>query len=308
MATDYTTTALLASIRRRASIPTTSVTGGATSDLLAYANEELQLSLMSDILPKQEEYFSKDSDTTLTSATVYRLPSRAVGGVLRMVSLVDSNGAMLGTLNRIEPERIADYPTSGTLAGFYIRNNAVVLVPSSSSTAATLRMTYFIRPNQLVSSGTQPITAINTSTKTVTVSTTSGFSTSTPVDLVANTPGFESLAVDLTPSAVGGTTVTFSSTLPTDLAVGDHLCLAGQSPIPQVPEVYHPILAQRVACAYLEASGAPELAAAAARLQKMEEAAGILISPRSPGNPRKLVNLKSSALGYGGRWRSLGRA
>jgi hypothetical protein len=227
---------------------------------------------------------------------------------------LDSNDAVLGTLNRLEPEREADYDSTGNLAGFYYRGNQVVLVPSSSSTATTLRMSYFIRPNELAAisatNGIHAISAINTSTKAVTVAGNTAISTSTPCDLVAATPGFESLDIDLTPTAASGTVITFgnASALPTDLAVGDYVCLAGKSPVPQIPAEFHPILAQRVACAWMEAFDAPGLEKAVAKLGKMEEAAGVLVSPRSPGNPRKLVNLKSSALGSGGTWRRIRRA
>lgn len=286
---DYTTTGLLASIRRRASIPTTSTTGGANADLLAYANEELRLGLVAEILRLREGYFKRDSDTTLTSSTTYRIPSRAIGGKLAAVQLLDSAGAVIATLSEYDDARLADFGVATGIAGYVVEGQNIVLVPASTTTATTLRQKYFAQPNELVSSGYATISAINTSTNVVTTSAVHGYTTSSTLDLVRATEGFEGLAIDQTPTAVGSTTTLTFSSLPTGLAVGDYVCVARQSPVPQIPSEYHPILAQRVAVAYLEANGAPELDRAVVKLEKMEEAIGIISSPRVDTGLKKLV-------------------
>jgi hypothetical protein len=301
---DFTTTGLLASIRRRASIPTAASTGSQDADLLAYANEELRLGLVSRIIELREEYYKRDSDQTLTSATAYLMPTRALGGKLRSVALLDAAGAYLANLYEIRDERLPDFGATTTLAGYRYQGAYLVLQPTSTTatSATTLRMTYFEQPNELVtgldstSGAPRTITAVNTALKTVTMTNTTGYTTSTACDFVRASSHFESLAIDQTPTVVAGTTLTFAA-LPTGLLVGDYVCLARQSPVPQVPLEFQPILAQRAACKWLEAGGyAKSLAAALTRLKSMEEDIGVLSSPRNDGSPKKIIN-RSNALG-----------
>jgi hypothetical protein len=285
---DFSTTGLCASIRRRASIPTTATTGGANADLLALANEELRLGLVAEILRLREGYFKRDLDTTLTGATSYRMPTRAIGGKLAGVYLLDSNGAVMGPpLAEIQDERQGDYSSTSGLAGYVVRGNRLEIVGGTSTTATTLRQTYYERPNELVATGYATVLSF-TSTVITTVSA-HGYTTASVLDIVKANEGFESLVIDQTPSAASGSSLTFAS-LPDDLAIGDYVAVAKQSPVPQIPSEFHPILAQRVACAWLEAQGAPELPAAQDKLAKMEAAIGALSSPRVDTGAKKLIN------------------
>lgn len=284
---DYTVTGLLASIRRRASIPTTSTTGGANADLLSYANEELRLGLVAEILRMREGYFKRDSDTTISGST-YRIPTRAIGGKLNAVQLVDSAGSVLQTLPEYDDARLEELSSSTGVVGYVIAGMNVVLVPGSTTSATSLRLKYFAQPNELVSSGYATVLSFVAATGVVTTSAAHGFTTASVLDIVRATEGFESQAIDQTPTAASGSSLTFSS-LPSDLAVGDYVCVARQSPVPQIPSEFHPILAQRVAVAYLEAGGAPELGAAVAKLGAMEKAIGILSSPRVDASAKKIV-------------------
>ncbi len=281
---DFTTSGLYASIRRRASIPTTATTGGANADLLAYVQEELRLGLVAEILKLRESYFKRDLDTAI-SGTVYRIPTRALGGKLAGVYLLDSAGNVLGEpLPEIQDERQA----SGAV-GYRVRGQSLVLLPDANTTAATLRQTYYEQPNEVVATGYATVLTINTSTNVVTTVASHGFTTSSVLDLVKATEGFESVAIDQTPTAASGSSLTFAS-LPSGLAVGDYVCVARQAPVPQIPSEFHPILAQRVACAWLEAGGYTEgLKAAQAKLQVMESAIGVLSAPRVDTGAKKLI-------------------
>lgn len=299
---DFTTTGLFASIRRRASIPTTSTTGTANADLLVYANEELRLGLLAEILKLREGYFKRDSDTSI-SGTSYRIPTRAIGGKLAGVYLLDSSGAVVGDpLPEIQDEWQGGWSSGSGLAGYRIRGMNLILVPDASTTAASLRMTYYEQPNELVSSGYATISSLTSTV--ITTSASHGFTTSSILDFVKANEGFESKAIDQTPSATTSTTLTFSS-LPTGLAAGDYVCVARQSPVPQIPSEFHPILAQRVACLYLEAGGyKDELAVALGKLKMMEDSIGVLSSPRVDTGSKKLIS-RHSVLGLmpgRGRW------
>lgn len=290
---DFGATTMLASIRRRASIPTTAVNGSTDADLLRLANEELQLGLIADILAVREEYFVRDFNHTIDTAVAsYRLPKRAIGGKLRSVRLVDSNGVESDPLPRVEPERAGSYGNTGQTTGYYLKGNNVVLVPSANTTCPTLRLSYFIRPSEIVATGPQGVTIVVGGVFTVPATT--GFSTSTACDLVAGTVPHEHLAVDIYPTAVGVTTITFATadipSVSSLAAAGVLICLAEQTPVAQLPVELVNVLCQRVACTYLEASGQlQELTSAQKKLAEMERKAMTLISPRDDAGERKSI-------------------
>lgn len=301
---DYSVTALLASIRRRGFFENSTATGTADADLLALANEELQSSLVPFIMNLHEEYFLWQYTVTMTAGTAaYRIPSRAMGAKLREVDVV-TTGSEVRNLVRISADELEEWPqgSNGTPTAFYVRGNNVVLVPAPAQ-AETLRLTYFIRPNELkvsTTTGLQAITAIDTGNGRVTVSSTTGITTSTLVDFHKGTSGFEHLSIDQTPSVVGTPSGTVTVTLPTGLAVGDYIVLAEQSLVPQVPADFHPLLSQRVVCKLLEARGFfQKLGPAQAQLREMEEILRRAYAPRVDGEP---VILASNSYGLLPGW------
>lgn len=290
----YTTTELLASLKRRALIPTSQSTY-AVADFLALADDEIQSRVVPLVLSAREEYYDYDSDSTLSaSTTTYAIPSRAVGGKLRNVAVLDSAGAALYNPPRIQPEQLPLVSSVATC--FYVKGNSIVF-PNAPTQGSTLRLTHYIRPNRLVAtSAAARITAINTGTKVLTLSSSipSTFTTSVTYDLIQAQPGFSHLGIDLAVSAASGTSMTFSATLPTNLVVGDWVALAQESPIPQIPADLHPLLAQGVACRVLEGLGDREgLEAATAELTRMEKSALLLVDDRTEGSPQRVVNRNS---------------
>jgi hypothetical protein len=304
MAIDYTTVGLLASIRRRASIPTTSTTGSADADLLAYVNEELQLHMTAQLVEVREEYYLRHSDTLLTSGPVFRIPERAIAGALRNVQLLDSASKPVFQLSRLSQEKLPEYSRSSQTIGYLVEGNNIRLYPSASWGGATyVRLSYFERPSEVVAvgNGARAIQVINTGTNQVTISSTTGFTTATKVDFIRATPGFETISIDATPTGVLSTVLTFSS-LPSGLAVGDYVSLAKTSPVPQLPAEFYPILAQRVAVRFLAAiNDTAQLYVARGELVRMEAAVGILTSPRVEGGPRKIFQMNGALAGN--RWR-----
>jgi hypothetical protein len=307
---DYTTTALLASVRRRAMLPSSSATGTADADLLAIANEELQAWLVPLLLAaKSRHLVRRYTVSTAASTAAYRIPSRSVLSNVAEAEVVTSSGA-IRNLVQYDLSDKEDLPhENGTPGGFYLEGQNIYLVPTPGS-AETLRLSYYIRPNELVAtSAVATISAINTGTGALTTSASVPvtFSTSQRYDLVAAKSSFESLAIDLTASVASGTTVTFSaSDLPSGLAVGDYICLAEQSPVAQVPADLHPLLAQRTAVKILEALGDFEGMTRAQRaLDELAEAARQTLAPRVDGETRVVAPGSSGLMGgtpYGYDW------
>lgn len=302
---DFTTTGLLADIRRRAMLPATTTTGTADADLLALANAELWLNVSADILAAREEYGATYTDTAL-SGTEYRIPYRAVAQSIRLASLRNSSGLTMN-LNRVRPEQVEQWAGSGASSfGFYVRGGYLVLVPSVSSAFTTLRMDYIARPSELTATATDwgVVTTINTATGAVGFSGSGAFSTSANVDFVSSKPGFDVMAAEVTPTAVGAGTLTVAATsLPAGLAVGDYICVAAKAPVPTIPAEFHPILAIRTARTVCVALGDHAQAKVLDdQLEEAEENAGrVVLSPRTPGNPQKAV-ARTNALTGGRRY------
>lgn len=296
---DYTTTALLNSIKTRAMVPTSQQTFG-DPDILALATEELKLGVVPFMMKNRSEYFVTYSDTPIVSGTsTYSIPTRAIGGKIKGASLVDSAGNIL-PFPLIDKADLPFFNNSngGGRFSFYFEGNDVVLVPTPTSTPnLSIRFSYYSRPGDLVqTTSAAQITSINSGANQVTVSSLpTSITTSTSVDFIKGRPGFELRGMDRTISLIASTTLTFSTSLPSSLAVNDWIALSEQSPIPQIPTELHPMLAQRTAIKILESLGDDQgLKLAQGKLQEMEQNALHLISPRSDANPKKLINRYST--------------
>lgn len=306
----WTTTDLIADVRRRAMLPSTSSLGTADADILAVANNEMATRLVPLVMSVNEEFYVQTIDIPMVSGqSAYRMPQRNAGAKLRDVTLVRGNTTL--NLARIEPERLTEWTTNaaGTPVGFYLEAGAVNLVPAPAG-GGTLRMKYFVRPGALVSSSAQyaAITAVTYGAANTVVVSVAGASAFVPssgptVDIIAARPPFEYLITNgpVTNTVIGATidrTIVVSSpTSPApnfspNIAVGDYITQVDSSPIIQLPVELHSLLVQRTVCAIMESFNYTErLAAAEAAYARMEEAALRLISPRVDGAPKKMRGL-----------------
>lgn len=302
MASYLTSDTLIASVVRRAAIPQSQVTFQ-TADFLAFANEELAIGIVPSVLQFHQEFFVNSSTVPLVAnVSSYEIPSRAIGNKLRSVFYVDTNGNYR-EMARISPDDLpyfAKRDYSGFPGVFYLQNNNVVLVPSiGSNVNGSLYLSYFQRPNQMVdSSRVANITAIDYATGDITVGETpSVFANGLMYDLVETNGGHKCVAQDVSATAVNPTTNVISfgaGNVPASLSIGDWVCLAGETYIPQIPDELHPVLAQRIACRCLEAlDDAQGLQNANQKLLEMEQKIGNVIDNRTEGQPQKVNNLRS---------------
>ncbi len=306
----YKSSDLIRSIKRRAMIPSDQSTF-TDEDFLEMLNEEIQYFGIPHLLRTHEEYLLTYSDVAVSSGkSEYPIPDRAIGNKLRDVAYVDSAGSYY-ELARADVEQLSDYSSASVSDypnSFYLKDNKVVLI-DGIPTAGVLRMFFYMKPNRLVEDDLAGvITDIDTNTGVVTVSNfPDAFETATVYDFVGHVSPNRILDYDITVSSVNGTLkiLTFDpSDLPADLRVGDFVSVAGETIVPQLPEELHPILAQRVAIAALEAMSDTEAASTAQRkLDKMEESSNTLIDNRVEGAPEKIVNrhspLRTATQGFG---------
>ena len=312
---DYTTTNLVSDIERKCFIPTSQVTFS-TADILAMADEELQIGVVPLVMRARSEYFVNYLDTTIQGTELgFDIPTRAIGGTLREVTIISNPGSVDTPNERKIPQLAAeDAPYNNNfnnflgLQAFYIRNNQVILSPNASAFGGDiiLRQYYFLRPNKLVEvNQTSQIISIFENVATVNIIPTTffpaGYNSQSgtfdiTVDIIKGTPGFSTLGMDqvvtVDPVAL---TITFSQ----DLAdygtaganVGDYVCLQGETCIPQIPVELHTLLAQRTAVKILESLGDEKnLQLAAAKLKEMEHSIMGMITQRVEGNAKKIVN------------------
>jgi hypothetical protein len=299
-----TSTTLVANVKRRASIPENQATF-TTDDFLALANDEIDIGIVPLILSMQEEYFVHPETVALVASTSrYAIPYRAIGGKLRDLFYQDTNGNLF-EMSRIAPEDKVSFqenPDSNTyFKYFYLEGNNVVISPNvGSSPVGSLVFTYYLRPNNLVDEdriGVITAISVGASTTTYTLSQMPDhFSASELMDINQTKSGHKIRVFDILPSSINSGTkqIVFSnSDLPTDVALGDHIAIAGECFVPQIPSDLHNVLAQRVAQRCLESMGDQAgLQAATAKLAEMELKSSTLIDNRVEGAPMKVTNRK----------------
>lgn len=150
----YTSQDLIDSVKRKIAIPINQRTFS-EEDILAFANEETMISQVPDILTYHEEYFVYSHDIPLVpNQTRYPIPERAIGQKLRDIFYLDSNGNLY-EMTRVNADDKAYWQRDSALSNisqkYFLEGNDIVLAPKSiSSPTGSLRLTYFLRPNQLV--------------------------------------------------------------------------------------------------------------------------------------------------------------
>lgn len=305
----YTADTLVTKTRRAGKIPAHDPTG-VDAALLEKLNDEQRLYLTHLLQSTREQYRQAYYDITTSSGTKrYAIPSRAVAAGIVQVAKINSDGS------RAPYTRFADYRVNDTddiVAGdYYLEGNELVLYVDPG--VATIRVSYERRLSELVlEASARAITAINTGTKTVTIAAApSTFTSRTTMDLVKATPHFDTYGIDLACTSISGgaTTVVFSATLPTSLAVGDYVCVPGETPVCNAPWELHDVLVNKAAHSWLLERGDARAASLAVKLwgPKLDGSEGLehdalsLLTPRVETDSKPLIN--KNAPGWSrGQW------
>jgi len=304
MSKPLTATDLIKSIKLRASVPINQSTF-TVDDLLEFANEELQLGVVPKIMSVHEDHLLYEDEVSIESGRLdYEIPNRALGNKLRDVQMRVGPGVVREMTRIGIGERFDDAysAVSTTLPQFYVKGNKVVLNSVNSASGYSLVFVYYIRPSTMVPEEevgvVQDVVDNGDGTSRVALGQVpTAFTTSSIFDMYKGTSPCSILNKDLVPVSVDsvGKSVTFNTDdIPKELVAGDHLSLAGESNLPQIPIELHPMLAQMVACRVLEALGDTQgLQNALIKLKQMDTAAGMLIDNRIDDAPQKVVNRHS---------------
>lgn len=303
MPIDYTTTELISKVKRALTVPTSQQTF-LPNDFIAFLTDEMHETLVPRIKAANEEFLVITKDVAIVSGTAtYRIPFRAVGAALRDVVLVDSNGKEYELPNLSQSyEKSNPVDSADRFYGFMIRNNSVILKPTPTDAAMSLRFKYERRPNNLIAEASAAtITAVNTVARTITLSNQpSDWTGATLFDFLKPEPLFESLEDDVDITTVAANVITFPvGGMPSGLAIGQWVCEAEFSPIPQLPYEAHFVLVQLAAKKILMSMDHPRaLEYVSANADKALDQFTRTITPRVKGSPRKIVN-RSGIFDYG---------
>lgn len=294
----FTGDLLLTSVKRNVMLPFNQNQLSDT-DLLAFADEEIASLIMPELIKLREEYGVYTTTTALVaSQSAYQVPRRATGRVLRLLELQLNSTTTLAMsqIARADQRYYSNNTTGSYPVGFYYQNDKVILLPPvGSAPTQSLVFSFIMRHSQLTTlSSSRIITNINTVTGDVTVS--SAFPSTVVagslMDMVEARSQPVILSYDIPTTNVAGAVVSFApASLPADLAVGDYVTLAQQTPVLTLPEECGPVVMQAVTVRILATQKDLEalpLAQAAldAKLKSMRE----LLAPRMEGAPQMVIN------------------
>lgn len=293
----YTVDNLVNSLKLRG-LPPSSQQTFTTNGFIQVLSEEMMTNIVPLIDSVSEEYFVTNYDIPFDqTVNTYAIPPRAVGGKLRDVVFVDTNGNEIN-LPRLRPEDIKSRTVfiryQPAPWGFYLKDNSVILflgqTPNTQAGFPTLRLKFIRRPNILTSaSNAAQITGIAGNVITVT-SVPAAFNTTVTFDIIKGEQAFTSRGDDLTINDITGVNITFDA-LPSSVAIGDWVALANYSPIPQIPVEAHLLLAQYGTAKVLEAMGDMSgMNAALGKAEQMKQQFLMIITPRVEGSVIKLVS------------------
>lgn len=304
MSSPYTTDSLVPMLRLLPLMPSVQALFS-DADLVNVMDFEMSSKIIPIIDNQAEEYFIVPADLTYNqSIRIYSIPVRATADKLRSISFVDSNDNEI-RIPRLRPEDIMSNVNSTGLAinpalwGFYVQNDKIVLylgsISGSSQSFKFLRLRYVRMPNTLVQEAAcGQITVIAGNVVTV-GNLPVTFTTGVTYDIISSSPQmFVSQGDDLTITTILGSNITFTA-LPSTVQVGDWVCLAMQSPIPQIP--FKPgfqFLLQLAAAKCLEIHGDTQgFNIAMSQAADMKQFFISVITPRVDGNVIRLTSPNS---------------
>jgi hypothetical protein len=150
-----TSTDIIESVKRNISFPISQNTFS-EEDILAFANEEMDISQVPNVLQFQENYFLFEEDIPLVSGkNKYPIPSRAIGMNVKAVFFKDSNNNLyeMTQINDDDSPYFQRNTGSETTAySYYFKNTEIVISQGFQNTPSTgyLTIRYYLRPNKLV--------------------------------------------------------------------------------------------------------------------------------------------------------------
>lgn len=288
MAQDFTTTELIAEIKRKITAPE-SQDLWSDSDFCKSMTDVQRSEVVPYMISVMNGYFETEYELQTVSGTRdYLLPPRAVG--LKLASVVardSSNSNDFIPLNQVSQVQMDQgYAISGDLS-YCIRGNYLRLPPNYTSNL-TLIIRYYRRPSELVLVS-QAGKVLSKSGNVLTLDNApSSWASGTLLDIHRGSEPFQSILDDVSISTISGFDVTIADA--SEVSVGDWVCFAGQCVIPQIPLDLFPVLTSYAGLQCLEALSSPEeVAIARGNYEKLRENLFSMTTPRVVDSPKPIA-------------------
>jgi len=296
-ANSYTTADLVDNVVLIGHIPLSNSTFTA-AEIIKLANRELQTSLIKQILSVRGGYYLTYLDYVINAAGQYPIPPDAIAGALANIELVQDTTII--PVNQLEEsEQYSTISPSSTSYGFFIKGNTIQILPTPN--IGTARIWYLRRPNALVAtSAASQVAGITGAVLTVS-SLPSTLIVGQSIDACQDQPTFDMLGTrEITD--ITSLNVTIDSAI-SDLVVGDWIAVHNQTPVPQIPVEFRPLLEQRVVVKIYELQGyLDKMKAAQGKLTEIEKDMYALITPRVQSQTKVIMPVNGGFLS-GGRGR-----
>ena len=290
---DYTVDGMLTRVKTWAAIPTGQPALSDTN-LLMILNDELQGTVIPYIMSLREEFFTSHKDYVLTTGQdEYLVPSQAVGGIVREVKRITQSDFSGSRIHEYDiPQYDLNRVNFNVTIGFTMRGNYIHMWCYDTNVGDTLRVYYDRRPNQLVKAA-DCAQATVVAGNTITCSSVPSSWSNVTVDIISSIPPFDVTTESVT-ATVSGYQLIF--TVAPTINAGDYICISGTSPVAQIPWESTQMLCQLAVIRILEILNDPSgLQVAKDRYKLLEERMLRILSPRVPGELKKIVNWYSFA-------------
>lgn len=254
----YTSDNLIAAIKRNAGIPT-SQRKFSNTDFLTFLNEELQLTIVGELISMRQDYFVETQQTALVANTSeYNFPSRAIGWKVDSVGYVDASGdyTKLYRVNRSQRDMYSVTTDVSSPAAYYIEGTKIVTIPSvGTSPVGSLEVDFVRIQNELVlENAVGAITTVATVGTDYQMTVGTVPTTTSGVDVISGTNPFNVIARGAAATVAGSNVSVVMTAFDRAPVSGDFLCETGKTPVPGIPEDIHPVLAQAATIRCLIAS------------------------------------------------------
>lgn len=321
MTSPLAASALIAAVRRNGMFgPENGDAFPLNEDIQAWLNEEMPLCLTPLLMkPREERFVAVTPFDTTVDVSKYPIPSRSVWSDIRDVQVLipGSSPEAWVSLFPTPPEQ-ASQPwgwcwswTAAYPAGYYVEADQIVLVPPPPQ-VWTMRIKWFRRPAQIVSSGCSDFTGHGSTTPTyrATVDSTTGMVDGL-FDLVAAESPFLPVMEDLEFTVEDATTLRSLNPFTTDQITllngyatdgGYQFVAAECSPYAQIPADLAPLLSTRATYRALQAKQSPLWENWLRSAEMLEKKLLSAMTPRADGLPQHVVVTNAPGLGNGGGW------
>lgn len=296
MSIDYSTVALLDDLKRRGSLPTSQELF-TDADLCRFMTDGQKMRVVPQILKTREEHFVSTYDVPVVAQQVkYKIPARAIGNKIRNIFILSGGNEddirELPQFSATEGAKLGQR-SQELFCGYYFEGNNIVLMGTPKVAGDVIRIKYYRKPNRIVdSSQAAKITAIDTGTNQVTVSSMPSsweIGDDLICDLIPNNGIFDSVADDSPVQVIDNTTSLILELDPSvinEVAIGDWVCIAGETTIPQLPEDLHQILIQFALVKVFESLGDTNGVSLASKdLDELEQSLYTMLEHRDESHP-----------------------